>query len=147
MMLKNVAEPERPQKIWRLRVACWISKQAHARAMHPRLPTHPHTHTRTQARMPYPGAHARTEIYNAYCFPRQQWFRERASMPVLLLTVVHAHITVLYLMLLLFSCVCWSAVEHTLCHVFLCIILLPILGMMIQCGLLYHHTVYTVCVY
>ena len=29
--------------------------------------------------MSYPGAHARTEIYNALCFPRQQWFRERAS--------------------------------------------------------------------
>jgi hypothetical protein len=32
---------------------------------------HPHTHTRTRTH---------TEICNTYCFPRQQWFRECASL-------------------------------------------------------------------
>ena len=47
-----MVEPEGPQIIWRMRVACWISKatraQAHARA---RAPTHIHTrmHSPTRA--------------------------------------------------------------------------------------------------
>ena len=36
---------------------------------------HPYTPTHTRAR-----AHTRTEICNTYCFPRQRWFRERASL-------------------------------------------------------------------
>ena len=43
-MSKNMVEPERTQTIWRLRVACWLSKptraQAHTRAC---APTHAHT--------------------------------------------------------------------------------------------------------
>jgi hypothetical protein len=31
-MSKNLMEPVRQLAIWRMRVACWISKQAHARA-------------------------------------------------------------------------------------------------------------------
>ena len=53
VMSKNMVEPERTHKIWRLRVACWIIKltraQAHARAC---APTHTQTHART--RMPLP---------------------------------------------------------------------------------------------
>ena len=55
--------------IWR-RVACWISKatlaQAHARSS---APTHARMHT-----------HAPTQKHvRLIAFPRQQWFRERAS--------------------------------------------------------------------
>ena len=38
-----MVEPERTQKIWRLRVAHWISKQEQARARAP-TPTNPHAH-------------------------------------------------------------------------------------------------------
>jgi hypothetical protein len=63
LMLKNMVEPERFQmKIWRLRVACRISKatraQAHARA---RTPTFTHT-----------------QHVILVAFSRQQWFCERA---------------------------------------------------------------------
>ena len=55
IMLTNVVEPERPQKtIWRIRVACWISKATRA-----------HTHTEN--------------YIIPIAFPRQQWFRERSS--------------------------------------------------------------------
>ena len=70
IMSKNMVEPERPQRVWRLRVTYWISKatcpQVHV------APVHPHLHTRARA-------HKHTELCNTYCFPRQQWFRERAS--------------------------------------------------------------------
>ena len=62
IMSKYMLEPERTQKIWRLRVTYSIRKftgaQARARI---RAPTHTHTHT---------------EICNTNCFLRQQWFRE-----------------------------------------------------------------------
>jgi hypothetical protein len=45
-----VVEPERPQAIWRTRIACWMSK----------------------------ATRAHTEM-GSIAFPRQQWFRERAS--------------------------------------------------------------------
>ena len=71
-----MVEPERPQKIWRMRVACWIGKdtrtQAHACA-HAPTPTHMHALTRT---------HTRTHTEKCailFAFPWQQWFRERAS--------------------------------------------------------------------
>ena len=62
MMSKNMVEPDRQQTIWRMRVACWISKdtrvQAHARAHAPtHTPAHvnararTHTHTHTQRNM------------------------------------------------------------------------------------------------
>jgi hypothetical protein len=65
---KDMLEPERTQTIWRLRVAFWISKFTRAK-IHAcdRAPTHRHTHTHT-------------ETCNTSCFPRKQWFRERASM-------------------------------------------------------------------
>ena len=67
----NVEEygAERPQMTIRRRVACWINKatcaQVHSRVCTPTT-THTHTHTHTHA------------IFIA--FPRQQWFRECASM-------------------------------------------------------------------
>ena len=74
-MPKNVVEPETPQTIWRMRVACWISKttraQAHARV---RAPTTTHA-------LQHPRERAHTQIYVILmAFPRQQWLRERASM-------------------------------------------------------------------
>jgi len=52
-MRKNTAEPDRPQMtIWRMRIACWITKGK--------------THT--------------LRICNTYCFPLQQWLQERALM-------------------------------------------------------------------
>jgi hypothetical protein len=38
----------------------------------------------------------------------------------------------------LFSCICWSVAVHSLYHVFLYTVLLPVLGMQIWCGLLSH---------
>ena len=84
-MWKNVVEPERPQTIWRMRVACLVSKatraQEHARAS-ATTPTPTHTHSRKHARMRkhaltdnFPArSHARTHKYthtetcNTYCF-------------------------------------------------------------------------------
>ena len=98
IMSKHMVEPERTQTIWRLRVAYWVRKpthaQAHARARAPTLtkPTTPaHSHTDASTHMlaltnarahthTHTHAHTHTEIRNTYCFPRQQWFRERASM-------------------------------------------------------------------
>ena len=62
IMPKNVVEPERTQTIWRMRVEYLISKQPHAR-------THPPTHSLSLSH---------TQICKT-AFPRQQWFRERAS--------------------------------------------------------------------
>jgi hypothetical protein len=48
VMSKNEAEPERPQTIWRVRVACWISKTTCEKStpapVHPHPPPHTHTH-------------------------------------------------------------------------------------------------------
>ena len=45
IMSKNMVGPERPQKTWRMHLACWIGKdkhtQAHARAC---APTHAHVY-------------------------------------------------------------------------------------------------------
>ena len=38
-------------------------------------------------------------------------------------------------------CICWSVVVHTLYHVFLCTVLLPVLGMLILFGLSSHQIV------
>jgi hypothetical protein len=40
-MWKNMAEPDRLQMTWRMRIACWITKATHAH-------THTHTHSHTQ---------------------------------------------------------------------------------------------------
>jgi hypothetical protein len=48
---------------------------------------------------------------------------------------LHAHISVHYIILTLFPCICYSVVEHTLCNVTLCIVTLPTLGVLILCGL------------
>ena len=62
-MWKNIVERGRPQvTVWRMRIACWITKA-----------THTHTHT-----------HSKYVILTA--FPRQQWLRERASLCVLYCT-------------------------------------------------------------
>jgi hypothetical protein len=60
-MSKSAVEPERPQAIWRVRVACWISKATRV------------------------CGHARAQTHAQKCvtltaFPLQQWCRERASM-------------------------------------------------------------------
>ena len=77
-MSKTVMEPERPQTIWRMRAACWISKatraQANARARAP-TPTNTQAHACT-----HPRARKHTQTYVLLiASPRQQWLRERAS--------------------------------------------------------------------
>jgi hypothetical protein len=58
---KSVVEQERPQTIWRMRVACWIGKaaraQAHARAPAP-TPTYMHALTRSRTQ-----SHTHTHKY------------------------------------------------------------------------------------
>ena len=57
IMSKSVVEPKRPQiRIWRMRYACWVSKDTRAsKRPHGRAPTHMHaptralTHTRARA--------------------------------------------------------------------------------------------------
>ena len=61
IMWKNAVEPERPQTIWRMRFACWISKNIRAQA---------HAHTRLNY----------TERISTYFFSQQKLFRERASL-------------------------------------------------------------------
>ena len=57
--------------IWRIRVACWISKATCLYAQqHP--PASGHPHARSVAR-------AHTEICNTYCFSTTKMIRERAS--------------------------------------------------------------------
>ena len=69
---KFLVESERPQTIWRMRVACWISKatraKAHAlarastlRRMHAHACVHTHTHTHTHT-------HLHREICKTFCF-------------------------------------------------------------------------------
>ena len=53
-MSKILVEPERPQTIWRMRIACWISKIRLLARKHTPAPVHTHTRT-TRAR-----AHAHT---------------------------------------------------------------------------------------
>jgi hypothetical protein len=54
IMSKNVVEPEATNDvtIWRIRVACWISRSTsiHARA-HAHAPRHPYSRTHTQPHM------------------------------------------------------------------------------------------------
>jgi hypothetical protein len=47
IMSKNMVEPERSQREWRLRVVYWISKQAKDNTLAP-TPVRAHTHTHTQ---------------------------------------------------------------------------------------------------
>ena len=50
IMPKNVVEPEGPQTIWRMRVACWISKDIRLqRNSRVRVPTHTHAFTHPRA--------------------------------------------------------------------------------------------------
>ena len=75
-----MVDPERPQTIWRMRVACRISKaaraQAHARGRAP-TPAHTHMHSPTIA---HTDTHTRTELFNIIAFTHQQWSREGALM-------------------------------------------------------------------
>ena len=72
IMWKNIVERGRTQMaIWRMRVACWIPKAKSIFSLtytNTNTDTHTHTHTHTH------------RLCNTYCFPRQQWLRERASM-------------------------------------------------------------------
>jgi hypothetical protein len=63
IMPKNVVEPEGPQSIRRMRVACWIRKAARAQA-HPCPPTFERAHMHKYVVL--------------ITFPRQQLLRERA---------------------------------------------------------------------
>ena len=70
-MTKNVVEPERPQIIWRMRDACWITKvtqpQPHARTCAPTPTTLTSMHTHVLAReLTHTSTHR--EIRNTYCF-------------------------------------------------------------------------------
>jgi len=61
-MWKNFVQQGRPQMtIWRMRIACWMTK-ATAR-------THTHTHT-----------HTHTRCVKLIASPLQQWLHERASL-------------------------------------------------------------------
>jgi hypothetical protein len=80
IMFKNLVVPERPQMIvWRVRVACWISK---ATSAHAHASAHPHTHARAHSFL--------------ISFPRQQWVCERAS--VLRYTYIICFVKKLFLM-------------------------------------------------
>jgi hypothetical protein len=64
-MSKNVVEPERPQTIWRMRVACWISKATRAKVhacarVSTRMRAHTHTHTKQSFR-------ERTSVLYLHC--------------------------------------------------------------------------------
>ena len=72
IMSKNMVEPERPQTIWRIRVECCISKVT-------RAPSHAGFLARTRVHSPT-RIHTHTEKYIIFIsFPRQEWFRPRAS--------------------------------------------------------------------
>jgi hypothetical protein len=91
IMSTKVVELERPQTIWRLREACWISKakcaRTHAGCCAP-------TPTCTDARI---SDHTNTHKYVIFiAFPLQQWFRERA--PILRYTYI-ACLVLLYFIL------------------------------------------------
>jgi hypothetical protein len=62
------------------------------------------------------------------------------------LILVHVHTSVTCPTLPLFPCICWSVVVHTLYHVSLCTVLLPVLGMLILRVLLSHQIVGKVCI-
>ena len=57
----------------------------------------------------------------------------------------HMFIPVFFVQMYPFPCICWSVVVHTLYHVFLCTVLLPVLCMLILCGLLSRQIVGKVC--
>ena len=68
------------------------------------------------------------------------WFHNMVTLPPALVSTNFA--TCSYqcfcLTVPLFPCICWSVAVHTLSHVFLCTVLLPIFGLLILCGLLSH---------
>jgi hypothetical protein len=77
-MWKIIAERGRSQMtIWRMRIACWITKAKH---------THRRTHTHT---------HTHSEYVILIAFPRQKWLRARISvscfstLPVLFSLIMH----------------------------------------------------------
>jgi len=66
------------------------------------------------------------------------WFNTMVILPskLLLTDLVCGHSSVHYLILLLFPCISLSVPEHALYHVSLCIVLLPIIGMLTWCVIL-----------
>ena len=74
-MSKNMVEPETPQAIRCIRVACWVSKTTRAQA-YAHAYTRASTHTLTLVHL-----HTRTHQYVILvAVPLQQVFRERASL-------------------------------------------------------------------
>ena len=68
-MSKHYAEPEKQQAMWRMRAAYWINKATREKAhVHALATTYIHTHTHTR------------KFVILIAFPRQQWFREGASL-------------------------------------------------------------------
>ena len=62
-----------------------------------------------------------------------------------LLIYVHVHTSVFCPIVPLFHCICLNVVVHSLYHVFLCTVILPVLGILI-CGLLSHQIFGKVCI-
>ena len=97
-MSKNVVESETPQMtIWRMCIACWISKAI-------RTQSHSHAHAPT---------HAHTQKYISLpVFPQQQWFRERAS----LLRYTHIFSLVFLRVYRLKFCICFGHATLNISH-------------------------------
>jgi hypothetical protein len=60
------------------------------------------------------------------------WFHSMVTLPPRLVS------TVFCLIVALFPCICWSVDVHSLYHGFLCTVLLPVMGILIWCGLMSH---------
>jgi hypothetical protein len=74
-MSKNMAEAQGPHDvtIWRIRVACWISKSTYTYShAHAQACTHTAGHSRTRT-------HTDRPISNTYCFSTAIMIRERLS--------------------------------------------------------------------
>ena len=71
--------------IWRMRIACWISKGTRARAA---TPTHTHTYS---------------EHVIHFAFLRQLWFRERPSMLRYTCTACLVYFSVFLILFLMYN--------------------------------------------
>jgi hypothetical protein len=95
----------------------------------------------------YPGLRCPVYCWGWFCrFSRVDsitWLP--CPLDLFLLISVHVHTRVYCLMLPPVPDICFSAVEHTHCHVARCIVLLPELGTLTQCGLLSPQTGDTTC--
>ena len=79
------------QTIWRTHVACWVYKATRAR-------THTHScrHVHTHARASTPTCTHKQKYVILIAFPRQHWFRERASVSrytyIASLVILYSHL-------------------------------------------------------